>query len=163
MLLAKQIVEFDLSCIIRINGYPAWIFIYINKFHQFLMYGNVATEVSHNRNGQTESARPKRLRPKWLRTNRTDRNSCTLPDIPKCVDAREKGRKGWAREKLSLRVWHELVRCIWSTKDLFLYWIRLFNHFYCKWHSFRPNCKGPEIPQFMLWKYLNILTRCVLV
>ena len=43
------------------------------------MYRNVATEISRDRNGQTESARPKRLRAKWLRTkrlrpNRPDRN-----------------------------------------------------------------------------------------
>jgi len=161
VLLAKQIVEFGLSCIIRINDYPAWIFIYMNKFHkfhQFLMYRNEAAEVSHDRNGQTESARQKRPD----RNGQTEK-SCTPSDFLKCCDVREKGKKCWAREKLSLRVWHELVRCIWSTKDLFFYWIRLFNHFYCKWHSFRPNCKGPEIPQFLLWKYLNILTRCVLV
>jgi len=39
----------DLSCIIRTNGYPTEIFIYISKFHkfhQFLMYRNVATEMS---------------------------------------------------------------------------------------------------------------------
>jgi len=52
------------------------MFIYINTFHklhQFLMYRNVVTEMSCDRNGQTESARPKRLRPKWLRPKRPDR------------------------------------------------------------------------------------------
>ena len=32
----------------------------VNKFHQFLMYRNFATEMSCDRNGQTESARPNR-------------------------------------------------------------------------------------------------------
>jgi len=37
------------------------------------MYRNVATEMSRDRNGQTESASPKRLRPKRLRPNQPDR------------------------------------------------------------------------------------------
>ena len=35
----------------------------VNKFHQFLMYRNVATEMSRDRNGQTELTRPNR--PDW--------------------------------------------------------------------------------------------------
>ena len=66
---------------------PAYIIISINKGNQLFMYKNVVTEMSSHRNGQTkmsrdrngpdrngqtESARPKRLRPK-----RPDRNSQT--------------------------------------------------------------------------------------
>jgi len=74
---------FDLSCIIRINIYPAWIFIYIkkfHKFHQFFMYRNVAIETPHHRMGQNETAQtPKRLRPYRLR----DRNGQTEWARPK--------------------------------------------------------------------------------
>jgi len=112
VLLAKQIVDFDLSCIIRINDYPAWIFIYINKFHkfhQFLMYGNVATEMSHDRNGQTETARPNRPDRNGSDRNGSERigqtetaqNESAIPKsrvhfliFLKCVDVSERGRKG---------------------------------------------------------------------
>ena len=50
----SKLSSFDLSCISRINDYPAYIFIRINKFHKFhqlLMYRNVATEMSRDRNG----------------------------------------------------------------------------------------------------------------
>jgi len=99
------------------------------------MYGNVATEMSHDRNGQTETARPNRPDRNGSDRNGSERigqtetaqNESAIPKsrvhfliFLKCVDVSERGRKGWARKKLSLRVWHELVRCIWRTKDLFL-------------------------------------------
>jgi len=70
---------------------------------------NVPWPKRPDRNGQTESARPKRLRPKWLRTNRTDRNgserighsekSCTLPDISEMRWRKRKRKKGLSKKK----------------------------------------------------------------
>jgi len=69
----SKLSSFDLSCIIRINEYPVWIVIYINKFHQCFTCKNVATEMSNDRNCQIETARP----------NRPDRIGQTVSARPK--------------------------------------------------------------------------------